>query len=138
MPPLCMGFYQAWRNDLRWIGHEGDLIAFHSMFFVEPKQQLVLFVAYNSSGGAARPRPEILDQFSDRYFPASPHTQTFLNLSRSEREELAGTYMMTRRAESTKLRLFSLLGQAPVKIDKDGAAVMDFEYAKDLRLRPIH
>ena len=35
-PPICMGFYQDWRNNLRWIGHEGDLIAFHSLFFVEP------------------------------------------------------------------------------------------------------
>ena len=138
MPPLCMGFYQAWRNDLHWIGHEGDLIAFHSMFFVEPKQQLVLFVAYNSAGGGARPRPEIIDQFSDRYFPGAPRTQIFLNLSRGELKQVEGTYYATRRAESTKLRLFSLLGQAPVTIDKDGAAVMDFEYAKDLRLHLIH
>ena len=51
LPPICMGFYQNWRNDLRWIGHEGDLIAFHSLFFMEPQQKLVLFVSYNSSGG---------------------------------------------------------------------------------------
>ncbi len=70
MPPLCMGFYQVWRNDLRWIGHEGDLIAFHSLFFVEPKQKLVLFVSYNSAGGGDQPRPEIIDMFSDRYFPS--------------------------------------------------------------------
>ena len=138
LPPLCMGFYQTWRNDLRWIGHEGDLIAFHSLFFVEPAQKLVLFVSYNSAGGGARPRPEILNQFSDRYFPGAPHTQKFLNLPRSELKQIEGTYMSTRRAETTKLRLFSLLGQAPVKIDKDGAAVIDFVYAKDLRLHTIH
>src|ERR1700733_13891002 len=29
LPPIGMGFYQVWRNNLRWIGHEGDLVAFH-------------------------------------------------------------------------------------------------------------
>ena len=69
LPPICMGFYQDWRNHLRWIGHEGDLIAFHSLFFVEPTQKIVLFVSYNSAGGGAEPRPEIINFFSDRYFP---------------------------------------------------------------------
>ena len=54
LPPICMGFYQDWRNNLRWIGHEGDLIAFHSLFFVEPTQKIVLFVSYNSAGGGGR------------------------------------------------------------------------------------
>jgi len=36
---------------------------------VEPKQKLVLFASYNSAGGADKPRPEIIDMFSDRYFP---------------------------------------------------------------------
>ena len=137
MPPICMGFYQTWRNDLHWIGHEGDLIAFHSLFFVEPAQKLVLFVSYNSAGGGSRPRPEIINQFSDRYFPA-PHKQEFLKLSSSELKQIEGTYTSSRRASSTKLRLFSLLEQAPLSIDKDGAAVVDSQNAKDLRLHAIH
>lgn len=36
LPPACMGFYQTWRNNLHFIGHDGDLIAFHSMFLLEP------------------------------------------------------------------------------------------------------
>ena len=136
MPAICMGFYQVWRNNLRWIGHEGDLIAFHSLFFVEPAQKLVLFVAYNSMGGAARPRPEIIDQFSDRYFPGTPAKQTFLNLSRSELEQIEGTYTASRRAESTKLRALFLINQETVSINKEGAAILS--RAKNLRLHPIH
>ncbi len=83
LPPQCMGFYQTWRNDLRWIGHEGDLIAFHSLFFVEPKEKLLLFVSYNSAGGGDKPRPEIINMFSDRYYP-SDKKQAFVSLSRSE------------------------------------------------------
>ncbi len=71
MPPICMGFYQTWRNNLRWVGHEGDLIAFHSLFFVEPQQKIVLFVSYNSEGGGRAPRPELINFFSDRYFPGA-------------------------------------------------------------------
>ena len=41
MPPLCMGFYETWRNGLHWIGHEGDLVAFHSLFMLEPSKKLI-------------------------------------------------------------------------------------------------
>jgi CubicO group peptidase (beta-lactamase class C family) len=134
LPPLCMGFYQTWRNDLRWIGHEGDLIAFHSLFFVEPNQKLVLFVSYNSAGGGDKPRPEIIDMFSDRYFP-SDKKQVFISLPRNELDAIAGTYQSTRRADSTRLRLGNLFYQRSAKVDKDG--VLHIENIKDLRGHPI-
>jgi CubicO group peptidase (beta-lactamase class C family) len=134
LPPICMGFYQTWRNDLRWIGHEGDLIAFHSLFFVEPKQKLVLFVAYNSAGGGSRPRPEIIDFFSDRYFP-SAQQPNFLKAPGSELKAIEGAYEATRRAESTKLRVFNFFGQRTASLDKDG--VLHVEGLRDLRGHPI-
>ena len=134
LPPICMGFYQDWRNGLRWIGHEGDLIAFHSLFFVEPQQKLVLFVSYNSSGGGNQPRPEIINFFSDRYFPGAPKP-TFLKIEAKDLKDIEGEYLSTRRADSTKLRLFSLFGQRSAKIDKDG--VLTLENWKDLRGHPV-
>lgn len=130
LPPICMGFYQDWRNGLRWIGHEGDLIAFHSLFFVEPQQKLVLFVSYNSSGGGNQPRPEIINFFSDRYFPGAPKP-TFLNTAAKDLKDIEGEYLSTRRADSTKLRMLSLFGQRSAKVDKDG--VLTLENWKDLR-----
>ncbi|HWE86873.1 MAG TPA: serine hydrolase domain-containing protein [Terracidiphilus sp.] len=118
MPPICMGFYQDWRNGLHWIGHEGDLIAFHSLFFVEPTQKLVLFVSYNSSGGGARPRPEVIDFFSDRYFPGAPAV-TFIAKPTGNFRDIAGRYQSTRRADSTKLRLMNIGSQVTAKVDKD-------------------
>src|SRR4029077_4711525 len=50
LPAMCMGFYQTWRNGLHFIGHDGDLIAFHSTFLLEPKEKLMIFVSYNSAG----------------------------------------------------------------------------------------
>src|SRR6266702_4493355 len=92
LAPICMGFYQTWRNHLRWIGHEGDLIAFHSLFFVEPQQKLVLFVSYNSSGGGNQPRPEIINFFSDRYFPEAPKVE-FLKIPAKELRDIDGEYL---------------------------------------------
>jgi CubicO group peptidase (beta-lactamase class C family) len=134
MSPICMGFYQDWHNSLRWIGHEGDLIAFHSLFFVEPQQKLVLFVSYNSAGGGSKPRPEIINFFTDRYFPGVSKP-VFLKKPASELKAIAGRYESTRRADSTRLSLGNLFGQTTAKVDKDG--VLSLEGFKDLRGHPI-
>ncbi len=130
MPAICMGFYQAWRNDLRWIGHEGDLIAFHSLFFMEPAQKLVIFVSYNSARGGDQPRPEIINMFSDRYFPSGKNP-AFLKTPVSELKAIEGMYQTTRRAESTHLKVLGLGGQERATVDKDG--VLRLSRLKDLR-----
>jgi CubicO group peptidase (beta-lactamase class C family) len=130
MPPICMGFYQEWRNDLRWIGHGGDLIAFHSQFFMEPQKKIVLFISYNSAGSSGRSRSEILNMFSDRYFPSISQPQ-FLNNWDPSLRDIAGTYQTTRRADSTKLKLMPLFSQNTATVDKDGILKMDG--FKDLR-----
>jgi CubicO group peptidase (beta-lactamase class C family) len=134
LPPICMGFYEDWRNDLRWIGHEGDLIAFHSLFMLEPSRKLLLFISYNSAGGSARPRPEIVDMFTDRYFPGEAK-QRFVSLPRKELTAIEGVFQSTRRADSTRLKLLSLLSQRTATVDKEG--VLHLENIKDLRNHPI-
>jgi hypothetical protein len=134
LPPICMGFYQDWRNRLHWIGHEGDLIAFHSLFFVEPVQKLVLFVSYNSAGGGDEPRPEIINFFSDRYLPGPTEVQ-YLKTPASELKDIEGTYESTRRDETTKFKLSTLFGQRGATVNKDG--VLTLSRAKDLRGHPI-
>ena len=134
MPPICMGFYETWRNNLHWIGHEGDLVAFHSLFMLEPSQKLLLFISYNSAGGGARPRPEIIDMFTDRYFPGHA-AQSFVALPRKELTAIEGVYQSTRREDSTKLKLLSLLSQRRATVDKEG--VLHLEDVKDLRGHPI-
>jgi CubicO group peptidase (beta-lactamase class C family) len=130
IPPICMGFYQNWRNNLRWIGHEGDLTAFHSLFFVEPTQRIVLFVSYNSAGGGGKPRSELIDAFSDRYFPGAPAVSAVKNPPGDFRD-IAGTYQFTRRADSTKLRLTEIGGQTTASVDGDG--VLTVSSFRDLR-----
>ncbi len=134
LPPICMGFYQDWRNHLHWIGHEGDLIAFHSLFFVEPTQKIVLFVSYNSAGGGSEPRPEIINFFSDRYFPGAPDVQ-YLKTPAKDLKSIEGTYQATRRDDTTKFKLSTLFSQRSVSVDKDG--VLAINGVKDLRGHPI-
>lgn len=134
LPPMCMGFYQTWRNQLHWIGHQGDLIDFHSLFFVEPTQKLVLFVSYNSAGGANLPRPEIIRFFSDRYFPGASAVQ-FLKTPAKDLKDIEGTYQSTRRAETTKFKLSTLFSQRTASVDKDG--VLTLTGSRDLRNHPI-
>ncbi len=134
MPPLCMGFYETWRNGLHWIGHEGDLVAFHSLFMLEPENKLMLFVSYNSAGGADKTRPEIINMFTDRYFPGSAK-QAFVSLPRNELTSIEGVYRSTRREDSTLLKLFSLFQQRVARVDKMG--VLHLSSARDLRDHPI-
>ncbi|HKW57926.1 MAG TPA: serine hydrolase domain-containing protein [Candidatus Acidoferrum sp.] len=130
LPPICMGFYQTWRNNLHFIGHDGDLIAFHSMFLIEPTQKLVLFISYNSAGAASRNRAEILNGFADRYFPAYD-PPAFQKYSLADLKAIEGSYQSTRRADSTKLAMGNPFSQSFAKVDKDG--VLTIDTFKDLR-----
>jgi CubicO group peptidase (beta-lactamase class C family) len=130
LPVMCMGFYQTWRNGLRFIGHDGDLIAFHSMFLVEPKEKLVIFISYNSAGAASKTRTEIVTAFADRYYP-SARAPEFQKVAAEDVKAIEGTYQSTRRAKSTKLSLGNLVSQGDAKVDKDG--VLKVDEFKDLR-----
>ncbi|MGB2672259.1 MAG: serine hydrolase domain-containing protein [Candidatus Acidiferrum sp.] len=130
LPPICMGFYQTWRNNLRFIGHDGDLIAFHSMFLLEPTQKLVVFVSYNSAGSASKNRTELLDGFADRYFPAYT-PPTFQKFPVDQLKDIEGNFQSTRRADSTKLAIGNPAGQGVVSVDKDGVLTVDV--SKDIR-----
>lgn len=124
LPAMCMGFYQTWRNGLHFIGHDGDLIAFHSMFLLEPKEKLVIFISYNSAGSASKTRTEILTGFADRYYPFS-QTPEFQKMSVDELKTIVGTYQLTRRSESTRLKMSNLIEQGEAKVDKDGVLKVD-------------
>ncbi len=130
LPAMCMGFYQTWRNGLNFIGHGGDLIAFHSIFLLEPKEKLVIFISYNSAGSANRTRAEILTAFADRYYPYSQKPE-FQKPSADGLKAIAGTYQATRRSESNKLKIGSLLGQGQATVDREG--VLKVDDFKDLR-----
>ena len=83
---------------------------------------------------AKETRPEIIDMFSDRYFPGETR-QSSVALPRKELEDIEGVYQSTRREESGKLKLLSLLSQTVATVDKEG--VLHIEDIKDLRHHPV-
>ena len=134
LPPMCMGFYETWRNGLHWIGHGGDLVAFHSLFLLEPSRKLLFFISFNSAGSGEKPRSEIIDMFADRYFPRQTR-QSFIAVPRKDLTAIEGVYVSTRRADSTKLKLSGLFSQRGASVDKDG--VLHLEDVNDRRNHPI-
>ena len=93
----------------------------------------MLFISYNSAGSARKTRAELIEGFSDRYFPAELH-QIFVTATKESLKDIEGTYQSTRRADSTILRLFALFGQSHARIDKEG--VLHVDSMKDLRGHP--
>jgi hypothetical protein len=88
-----------------------------------------LFISYNSAGSQNKVRAELLNAFSDRYFPLEQR-QTFIR-PQDSLKDIEGTYQATRRADSTAIKLLALIGQAHAKVDGDG--VLHIDKLKDLR-----
>ncbi|MFC5369055.1 serine hydrolase domain-containing protein [Salinirubrum litoreum] len=67
---MAFGFIEMDRNDERIVGHWGDTPRFTSLLALYPERDLGLFVVYNAPGGGTA-RFELLDAFTDRYYPRS-------------------------------------------------------------------
>ena len=105
-----LGFYETWVNGRRWIGHGGDMIAFHTDFLLMPEEKVGIFVSYNSSNELAPyvARRDLLRAFMDRYYPAKlPQLKAPADF-KERAAKYAGTYRGN-RASSTKFeRAFGL------------------------------
>ncbi len=130
--PWCLGFYDEQRNGLTFTGHGGDLIGFHSQFWVEPTHQLTFFISYNSANAATNAREELFRAFVDRYLPGAPNPNpAYLKLSAKDLAPYTGYFLSSRREDSTKLRLFNAFGPREVDATKDGELTVS--NAKDFR-----
>lgn len=98
---IAHGLIEEFHNGIRFVGHGGDTLLFHSQMIFAPELGFGLFVSYNAVGGT-QARGPLLDAILDRYFPAEvaplpePGDES---IARSQ--EAAGTYLLTRRNFST-------------------------------------
>ncbi len=128
IPPLnsmLLGFYQMNRNGRRIIGHAGDTQWFHSELTLFPDDHVGLFISLNSVGtdGAAGPiRTALRQNFTDRYFPGpGPDGHLDARAARTDAGMLAGTYVTSRREETTMFSLlYYLLASSLVTARDDG------------------
>ena len=135
LPPLnsmLLGFYQMNRNGHRIIGHGGDTQWFHSELSLFLDDHVGLFVSMNSIGvdGAVGPiRQALRESFADRYFPGpapqgqgpGPQGQLDAAGARANNAKLAGTYITSRREDSSVFSLlYYLLETSPVSVGDNG------------------
>lgn len=133
---MGLGFMDYTRNGYTMWGHGGDTLLFHSDLFLIPEARVGLFVSYNSGGN--RPgsgRGELQRAFLARYFPEAPDiappSPSDETIARGR--EVSGVYEVSRRSETTWLRVASLLGQVAVTSNDRG--ILTIENAKNIRGR---
>jgi CubicO group peptidase (beta-lactamase class C family) len=114
---MCYGFYEETRNGQRIIGHGGDTIFFHSDMHLVLDQKVGFFISYNSAGKAGglgdSPRTTLWEAFLDRYYPHTVQAQPVAGAKEAPKA-VSGTYTLSRRGETSFIKLASLLGQFTV------------------------
>ena len=126
LPAMALGFYHEDRNGLNIVGHGGDTVFFHSDLHLFLDKNVGLYVSMNSVGkdGAAHAlREELLQEFTDRYFPAPAQNLPTASTAKADGALMSGHYVSSRAGGFNFLRLASLLGETTVGVDKDGTLI---------------
>lgn len=118
---MCYGFYEESRNGRRIIGHGGDTIYFHSDLHLILDPGVGFFISYNSAGKGESPsRSNLWEAFLDRYFPYTVGSPATVNTAKDDARAVSGTYILSRRSDSSFLKTASLVGEFKVSSTEDG------------------
>jgi CubicO group peptidase (beta-lactamase class C family) len=126
LPAMALGFYHEDRNGLNIVGHGGDTVFFHSDLHLFLDKNVGLYISMNSIGknGAAHAlREELLQQFTDRYFPAPAQNLPTASTAKAHGEALSGHYVSSRAGGFNWFRMLTLISETKVAVDKDGILV---------------
>jgi hypothetical protein len=108
------GFQEQHLNGQRLLLKDGDTLLFHSLLVLLPEQQVGVFVAYNSAGGAVAPTT-LLQAFLDHYFPAPRGATPPPPAGFAQRiSQISGNYWPTRRSFTTYEKLAMLYSTVSV------------------------
>jgi CubicO group peptidase (beta-lactamase class C family) len=121
LPPLDrmeLGFFETNVNGHEVIGHLGDTQNFHTSLHLFLNDGVGFYVSFNSPGKAGAVgglRGAMFDDFADRYFP-SAETDGRVDSSTAAKHAamMAGTWVNSRRSETSFLSAVGLLGQLKV------------------------
>ena len=135
MNAMALGFYEETRNGHRIIGHGGDTEYFHSDLHLIPDANVGFFISYNSAGkGEISPRTAVWEKLLDRYFPYDPPAGAQVSNASADANAVSGHYIVSRRADTTIMKVFNAVGEAKVFPNDDGSvSVSDL---KDLNGEP--
>lgn len=120
-PRMTLGLFEEDRNGHRVLGHGGDLTAFHAQMDIWPDDDAGIYVSLNSTGArgdaTTAVREALVQGFADRWFPAGTAAATDVTATATAAEHadaLVGSYQVSRRAETTFVRLFYALSAVDV------------------------
>jgi hypothetical protein len=132
---MALGFYEETRNGHRIIGHAGDTEYFHSDLHLIPDAGIGFFISYNSAGkGETRARETVWHAFLDRYFPYDPPPMPVQANAAADARMVSGRYIISRRSETTILKVLTVLGESKIASGPDGTITLDS--LKDLNGQP--
>jgi CubicO group peptidase (beta-lactamase class C family) len=120
-PRMTLGLFEEDRNGRRVLGHGGDLTAFHSQMDLWPDDDAGIYVSLNSTGArgdaTTAVREALVEGFADRWFPSGAAEEAPVTATETAGEHadaVVGRYQVSRRAESTFVRLFYALSAVDV------------------------
>jgi CubicO group peptidase (beta-lactamase class C family) len=121
--PVALGFFRRDMNGQLIVEHSGDSMTFHSMMFLLPESRTGVFLSFNSTGrnyATSGAREEIFQAFVNRYYPAASGKHTFVPkaVAAEHAAMMAGTYMISRRSQSSFLKALQLVSQDRVTISE--------------------
>jgi hypothetical protein len=121
---MAHGFLEGTDNGQRILWHDGSLITFLSALYLIPGQDLGLFIATNSTSGAAAIRA-FDDAFLDRYYPAPEASDPQSAPGFAERiAPYLGEYTLARSNFTSFERMNTLVASADASLGSDDALVL--------------
>jgi CubicO group peptidase (beta-lactamase class C family) len=128
---MAHGFYEIRRNGVRFVGHGGDTIAFHSELVIQPETDFGFFLSFNTPDGA-RARSGVTSAVLDWFYPgdggAEPaYPDQVLEGSADRIAEIVGAYRINRRSYTKLEGVVGLAGDLSVGPGTDGEIVVPGE-----------
>ncbi|HET8690937.1 MAG TPA: serine hydrolase domain-containing protein [Steroidobacteraceae bacterium] len=121
---MVLGFYETSTNGHRIISHGGDTQYFHSDLHLFLDDGVGYYISFNSGGkqGSVGPlREAFYRSFADRYFPGpAAEGEVDEATAKEHAAQIAGSYISSRRAETSFLSLLNLLQPLKVVANEDG------------------
>ncbi|HLY67116.1 MAG TPA: serine hydrolase [Chloroflexota bacterium] len=133
LPPLNrmeLGFFETNINDHEVIGHLGDTDYFHTSLHLFMKDNVGLYMSFNSlgkDGAVENLRGALFQDFADRYFPAVPPKAGVDEKTAATHAALmGGAWANSRSSQSNFLAAIGFISQTKAGVGKKGELVLPF------------
>ncbi|MBE9127724.1 MULTISPECIES: serine hydrolase domain-containing protein [unclassified Coleofasciculus] len=122
LPGAAYGFHDWSQNNIRIIGHSGNLHGYTSILFLIPEKNLGFFFAYNRFGYSKSLGGDLFSKFIDHYYPVSEQSmpsEASADLA-AQADRFTGIYQNIQYPRFTPAKLTALTNQYRVTANNDG------------------